>query len=423
MGRGLNNFLIALVFGAIFVFCNAFFAEGKVLISEVKVQGSVTTDEFVELYNYSSSTENLSGWKMCKYTKTGNEYVILENFSDLSIAPFGYLLLAHENYAGSVLPDIKYSSNILADNNYLYLYNPLNEIIDSAGWGSVTTSYRETPGNPSASESLVRKPDDEFGNWQDTDNDIDDFLLTISSPQNSSSPSRPIWSIVEPTTTPTTTPEISTSTPETPTTTPEMPTSTIPTIDTSSIWAQIKINEFVSNPVSGNEWLEIFNPSTSSLDLSGGYICDERGATSSYACKTATGTVPAGGWLFVDLFTASYLNNDGDSLFLKNVESVVVDSVVYSDDNATEKGQSFARLVDGADTNAISDWAITTSLTPGAGNVIVAPIVPSSGGGSSSGPANNTEDTTTEVETVAATTSIVYKGLALNEIFPNPVAF
>ena len=410
--------MIALALGAIFIFSNKFFVEAKVLISEVMTKGETATDEFIELYNYSSSTENLSDWKMCKCTKSGNIYPIVDFSESASIAPFGYLLLAHSDYTGSVAVDTTYSKNSLADDNYIFLYNSSGATVDSAGWGNVTTSYRATLDNPKATESLVRLPNDETGNWQDNDDDVNDFILTDPDPQNSSSASRPYW-VEGTTTTPTSTVEVPTTTPDTPTTT----SSTVPIINTSSIWSQIKINEFVSDPQSGNEWVEFFNPSTSSLDLSGGYICDERGATSSYACKNISGEIGANGWLYFDLLTTSYLNNDGDSLFLKNCENETVDEITYDNNSAADKGESYARISDGADANLLSDWALTTSITPGAQNIITAPVV-SSGGGS---PSQSSSKTTIKTETTTATTTATttlsknYSGIILNEILPNPV--
>ena len=79
----------------------------------------------------------------------------------------------------------------------------------------------------------------------------------------------------------------------------------------SSVWTEVKINEFVSDTDSDNEWVELFNPTTS-LDIAGGYICDSRNTTST--CKVISGIIGANGWLKIVLETDSYLNNTGDSV-------------------------------------------------------------------------------------------------------------
>ncbi|MFA5061637.1 MAG: lamin tail domain-containing protein [Patescibacteria group bacterium] len=155
---------------------------------------------------------------------------------------------------------------------------------------------------------------------------------------------------------------------------PEESTSTVPIVITSTIWAQLKINEFVADPATGSEWVELYNPSSSSLDVTGGYICDSRNTTST--CKDIFGVVSSSSWLFIDLQTKSYLNNGGDAVILKNPDGEIVDRVIYGPELAAEKDQSVARKTDGVDTDDNSDWAITTEPTPGAANIILAPVVP-----------------------------------------------
>jgi hypothetical protein len=118
-----------------------------------------------------------------------------------------------------------------------------------------------------------------------------DFSEIIHDPQNSLSASRPVW--VEPefvststpcddefcfvaTTTPTSTDDNSNSE-QTSTSTTSTPQSSS---ETTAQWNNIKINEFVVDPLSGDEWVELYNPTTGSLDLAGGVICDNRTSTS-----------------------------------------------------------------------------------------------------------------------------------------------
>ncbi len=158
----------------------------------------------------------------------------------------------------------------------------------------------------------------------------------------------------------------------------------------------VKINEFVSDPETGNEWVELYNASSDSLDLAGGLICDSRNTTST--CKIISGVISANGWLKIDLQIDSYLNNTGDAVILKNLNGDIADEIVYDADSVPAKGQSLARNVDGS-----GDWHITTQITPGAANTIVAPVVPQSqsgsGGGGSSPVISSKKSTTTKVAT------------------------
>ena len=130
----------------------------------------------------------------------------------------------------------------------------------------------------------------------------------------------------------------------------------------------VKINEFVSDPESGNEWVELYNTGSANLDLVGAMICDSRNSTST--CKKIVGTVGPNSWFVFDLGTRSFLNNGCDSVILKNSLGVVMDRIDYADDLAPDKGQSLARETDGVDTDSEDDWIVTNEITAGRANVI-----------------------------------------------------
>lgn len=83
-------------------------------------------------------------------------------------------------------------------------------------------------------------------------------------------------------------------------------------------WAEVIINEFVSNPSSGSEWVELF--STDSQNLDGWFLIDlaSPGTETQHqnSMKDLTGlTIPAGEVIVVEV---SGLNNAGDSIGLYN---------------------------------------------------------------------------------------------------------
>lgn len=200
------------------------------------------------------------------------------------------------------------------------------------------------------------------------------------------------------------------------------------------IWSQIKINEIVSDPEEGNEWVELYNFATSSLDLAGGVICDN----TEKSCKTTTGTVESASWLVVDLGTNRYLNNGGDSVILKNSVGEITDSVNYGSNlPAPVKGQSLARKVDGIDTDSESDWAVTTQITAGLANVIFIlsqPIISSNSGGVVGQSVNQAQtasqtdgwtinqiaSSTIIASTTSSTTFLAIGQVVISEIYPNP---
>ncbi|MEK7625082.1 MAG: lamin tail domain-containing protein, partial [Patescibacteria group bacterium] len=203
-------------------------------------------------------------------------------------------------------------------------------------------------------------------------------------------------------------------------------TSPTPTADTSTLWSQIKINEFISDPTSGPEWIELYNTGTSSLDLAGGLLCDSRAGDCAIA--DTVGIIDAGGFLVINL-SGSRLNNDGDSVILKNPSGEVIDQISYNSNQlSVKKGEAIARNSDGADTDGAADWSLTETPTMNASNIITAPpaaslpSAPAVGGGANPDYFTailqpKTEKPTTTKKTSKDTTTIIW-----NVDYPTPIS-
>ncbi|MBI2263456.1 lamin tail domain-containing protein, partial [Candidatus Berkelbacteria bacterium] len=166
-----------------------------VVISEIQIGGSTATDEFVELYNPTSATIDLSNWRLSGKSSSGTLGNLLTSFpKDANILAFSFLLIAHPNYTGSVKEDLSYSTNnSLAINNTIILYSDAGlTTVDKVGWGTAKDFEGNAFAlNPANVQGLERKPGNlypEQGNGLDTNNNDQDFdLRTISQPQNSAS--------------------------------------------------------------------------------------------------------------------------------------------------------------------------------------------------------------------------------------------
>lgn len=157
----------------------------------------------------------------------------------------------------------------------------------------------------------------------------------------------------------------------------------------------IRINEIVSDPQTGAEWIELYNTSASSVSLSGCTLLDGVGIVA-----TLTENISANGFIIYELSSAK-LNNSGDTVQL-SCSSALVDAVSYgnwNDGDTTNnaptpaKGESIIRFPDGADTNTDStDWTKTTILTKQASNTQTngsttdTPTPQTGGGGSTTTP-------------------------------------
>lgn len=177
-----------------------------VVLSEVKIGGATTTDEFVELYNPSQSDISLNGWQLKRKTQAGTESVLVGTISG-TIRSHGFFLITHVDYTGSTSADQVYSeNNSLSANNTVLLYDNQGLLIDKVGFGTATDKEGSAETDPSTGTSRERKAnavstpatmsiggvDELAGNAEDTDNNAADFILrNIPQPQNSNSTAEP----------------------------------------------------------------------------------------------------------------------------------------------------------------------------------------------------------------------------------------
>jgi endonuclease YncB( thermonuclease family) len=119
--------------------------------------------------------------------------------------------------------------------------------------------------------------------------------------------------------------------------------------------SSLVINEVL--PASGTiypkEFVEIYNPTDSPVDLSG-YIIDDivNGGSSPYTIPNGT-TIPAKGYFVWE--TTAYYNNSGDDVTLKSPDGTVIDQYHYSSSLADK---SWVRMPDGG------SWSATMDSTP-----------------------------------------------------------
>lgn len=188
-----------------------------IVISEVQIAGATANDEFVELYNPTQNSIDLSGWRLSRKSSSISG-TITNLVSSLSgtIQPHGFFLIANPNFTGSMTPDLYYSATTsgIAANNTVILYrdNGLT-IVDKVGMGTAEDVESAAAILPESLQSIERKPhqhatyesmnngtDILAGNGFDSDNNFQDFVLRINpEPQNSQSPIEPEIQTVTPT--------------------------------------------------------------------------------------------------------------------------------------------------------------------------------------------------------------------------------
>ncbi|WP_339676852.1 lamin tail domain-containing protein [Cyclobacterium marinum] len=123
---------------------------------------------------------------------------------------------------------------------------------------------------------------------------------------------------------------------------------------------EIYINEIYA---SGEDWIELYNPQETSVDL-GGYTLSDEG--NEYAIPSGTSIASKSYLVFLcndlgtGLNTNFKLSSSGELVVLENGVGTVLDQVEFPD---LDEGQSYARFPDGS-----GDWAITGTVTQGTSN-------------------------------------------------------
>jgi uncharacterized repeat protein (TIGR01451 family) len=169
---------------------------GELLISEFRTRGpSGASDEFVEIYNPTTTTLVIGGLKIRASNGTGTISDRVNITGGTTLGPGCHYLIANSSasgYSGATPPNQTYATSITDDGGIAITRANGTTIIDQVGM-SAGSAYKEgTTLAPlvasAADQSYERKPGGAFGNGTDTDNNSADFFLNASSsnPQNSS---------------------------------------------------------------------------------------------------------------------------------------------------------------------------------------------------------------------------------------------
>jgi len=135
-----------IVFLVIF-FSWAGIASAEVVISRINLDP--IGERFIELYNNSNLSQNLTDWSIKRKSSSGLEYSLVSStrLENKIIEANGYFLLTNEsNYTGTLSSDATWAkSYTFAKDNIILLYNQNDEIVNS--FKVSTTSNDETSSN------------------------------------------------------------------------------------------------------------------------------------------------------------------------------------------------------------------------------------------------------------------------------------
>jgi hypothetical protein len=152
----------------------------KVVINEVRTDGTTASDEFVELYNSSSCAVSIASWQvMYEAAAGGTALVKYKAPAGTMIASNAYFVLGASGFSGTKNDTL--TSGLKDTDGQVGLTDDTGKVIDAVAYGTVTGGdYREGQSAPSpvSGKSIGRMP-----NGTDTDKNSADFKgLTASSP-------------------------------------------------------------------------------------------------------------------------------------------------------------------------------------------------------------------------------------------------
>jgi len=391
-------FIIATAGILVWGFCVHAVQNGDLVISQVQITGGTgkTSQDYISIYNKSGAVIDLNGLRLVKRTKTGTSDTTIKSWvSPTLLNPNAYHLWANsaDGFASTLSANSESSQSIADDNGIAIREGVENTgtMIDSFAWGDASNIFVET--SPYSTNHVGGEYYSRINN-QDTNNNSQDFeiLSHVIAPICGNN-------LIESGETCDDGNAVSgdgcSATCQTET-------------DIISV-GDVRINELVSDPETGDEWIELYNTTTKTIDLTNWTI--EDGSNTKTILSGTIGFETATKF-FVITKPKGALNNAGDIISLKNADGDIIDTVTYGDwddgdltNNApvAENPSSLARANDGESTHDDkNDFKITSTLTKGTANIITTP------------------ETDNDEEAATTNTYDYSKDITLSEIFPNP---
>lgn len=292
-----------------------------IVISELSMGSAASaTEEFVELYNNSSTSVSMANWSIYYRSATGTSYSKKASFATGStLQPHSFFLVSTNKPS-----DLTLISGMSQTGGVVEIRDDKNSVMDRVGYGNASLSNGKPAVAVQSGESMYRQYDSPNTQMINTGDNFSDFYIaTVLTP--GAVPAVEIEDTSEPITYP-----------------------------------PLTINELYPNPASdqsesSDEYIELYNPNNFDIDLNGWLIKDASGNTFVIKNKTiAAGSHAA----IYSSETHLSLNNTGDTIRLYSPNNQLEDETVdYGD---AKEGLSWG-LVDGA-------WAWNNSPTPAAPN-------------------------------------------------------
>ncbi len=368
---------IALIIGLISPAIHAAASTNSVFIVQLQTASLTSaSEEFITIYNSGSDNIDISTWRLEYFSASAANFDAPTRKIPLHgiIGSHNYFLATSNNY----LPDKSnetFSATLAKTGGHVRLVSQATAsepivLQDLVAWGSALHADGTPASAPPDGKSIVRKAD-LSGKFIDTNNNANDFTVSdVPSPRSdpvlapvveAPAPSLPLpLSLPLPVTLP--------SMPASPVI-PDIPAVESITVELSpSLQSPVplapQLSELLPNPAApavdtNDEFIELYNPNTQAIPLTGYKL--QSGSTYSYSYTFNTETLPGRGYVaFMVTKTGNTLANASGKVRLIDPEGTVIDETSYGGATA---GQAWVWIQ--------NSWQWSSTPTPNAPNVTV----------------------------------------------------
>ncbi|HID90346.1 TPA: hypothetical protein EYP44_00095, partial [Candidatus Bathyarchaeota archaeon] len=126
--------------------------------------------------------------------------------------------------------------------------------------------------------------------------------------------------------------------------------------------AHVVINEVEQDPPgedAGNEWVELYNPTDGDVDIGGWTVSTTHGRTVTVTIPQGTVIASKGYWVYTH--EEQWLDNEGESVVLRDADGAEIDKTRAMDDDEDDE-RSWQRFPNGVDTDSDEDWQFRLSM-------------------------------------------------------------
>ncbi|MDD5145092.1 MAG: lamin tail domain-containing protein [Candidatus Pacebacteria bacterium] len=347
------------------------YAPPSLFITEVQIDSAISSNyDFVEIYNPSTSSIDISGFKLRKRNSNSNEFSVRVFAEGSAIPSQGYFVWANSEYVFSngAAANIT-SSQSLSKDSSIGLFDKEGNIIDALAWGSSTDPFTEGLPfllNPGEDQSVGRKWATTTQSYIDDGNNFEDFELQEITPGLVN------WKNPE---------EIDDV---------ELPINDATNTEANSSDSVIEIEEIPSLLVvvneigwmgtsassTSDEWIELYNNTTSTIDLAGWQLS----FSSNTINFSTTSSIGAGTYFLLertddnsvsnikaDYVYTGALKNNGEKLELRDANGLLVDFIDCSSGwfagTTSQRYISMERIVSTSTGSIALNWANNNQIT------------------------------------------------------------